>query len=84
MCGKARNNHLDRAGAEVQPEQRLSADQAAPLDKLVRAELVRFERIPGTIEQHGPLRLRTNPVEPVVPRDEIASRIANDRYAKGL
>ncbi len=78
------DGHLDRAGAEVQPEQRLGAHHAAPLEELVGAELVRLERIPGTIEHHRTLRLRADPVEPVVARDEIAPRIANDRARRGL
>ena len=41
-----------------------------------------LERIPGTIEYHLPLRLRADPVEPVVAGDEIAPRIANDGHAE--
>ena len=76
------DGHLDRARAEVQPEQRLGAHHAAPLEELVRAELVRLERIPGSIERHRPLRFRADPVEPVVAGDEIAPRIANDGHAE--
>ena len=78
------DGHLDRARAEVQPEQGLRAHHAAPLDELVGAELIRLERIPGTIEHHRTLRLRADPLEPVVAGDEIAARITNDRYAEVL
>ena len=78
------DRRFDRAGAEVHAEQRLGAHQAAPLDELVGAELVRLDRVPGAIEHHGPLRFRTDAVEPVVAGDEIAARIANDRHAEIL
>src|SRR5204863_3342865 len=48
------DRRFDGPGAEVHAEQRLGAHHAAPLDELVRAELVRLDRVPGAIEHHGP------------------------------
>jgi hypothetical protein len=46
--------------------------------------MVCLDRVPGAIEHHGPLRFRSDAVEPVVAGDEVAARIANDRHAEIL
>jgi hypothetical protein len=52
---------------------------ATPVDKLVRAERVGLGRFPGEIETPWPLGDRTDAILPVVTRDEIAARIAQNR-----
>jgi hypothetical protein len=78
------DRHFRRAGAEIERQQRLGADQAAPFDEFIGAELVRLERIPGALEHRRPLVLRSDAVEPVVAGDEVPARIAHDRDAKRL
>ena len=78
------DRHLDGTRAEVHPEQGLGADHRAPVDKFVGAELVGLERIPRALEHRRPLRFRPDAIEPVVARDEVSSRIADDRGAELL
>src|SRR5206468_7090557 len=73
---------LRAAGAEVEAQERLGADEPAPSDELVGAELVRLERVPGPIQDGGTLVLGTDAVEPVVAGDEVAARIPHDRHAE--
>ena len=75
---------LDAARAEVHAEQRLRADQPAPVDELVGPELVGFERVPCAIHDRRTLGLRAHAVEPVVARHEVPARVADDRHAQLL
>jgi hypothetical protein len=50
-----------------------------PGEEFVGSELVGFDRIPGAIQQTGPVLLGPHAVEPVVTGDEVAARIADDR-----
>ena len=78
------DRHLRRAGAEVEPQQRLGADEPAPLDELVGAELVRLDRVPRPLEHGGALVLGPHAVEPVVAGDEVPAWIAHDGDAEPL
>ena len=78
------HRHLGRAGAEIEPEQGLRANQPAPLDEVVGTELIGLGRVPGAIQDRGSLRLRTDPVEPVIPGNEVAAGIAHDGHAQFL
>src|SRR6185295_7131962 len=72
------DRHLRAARAEVHPQQRLRAGGAAPVDELVRAELVGLDRVPCPLEHGWPLRLRSDAVEPVVAGHEVAARVPGD------
>src|SRR5262245_60273913 len=69
-----------RARAEVEAEQRLRADGAAPRQKLVRPELIGLDRVPCTFEHRGARRRRADAGGPVVAGDEVAARVADDRH----
>jgi hypothetical protein len=78
------NGGLGRARAEVEAQQRLGSDEAAPVDEVVGAELISFEGVPGTFEDGGPFVLGADAVEPIVAGDEIAAGVAHHRHCKLL
>ena len=74
--------HFRRAGAEIETQQRLGVDQFAPVHEFIGAELVGVQSIPGPVQHRRPLVLRTDAIQPVITRHEIAARIADDRDAQ--
>ena len=75
---------LGGARAQVETQQRLGAHELAPLDEVVGAELVRLERVPGSLQDGRPLVPGADAVEPVVARDEVPARVAHDRHPEPL
>ncbi len=75
---------LRTARAEVDNEHGLDASEAAPVDELVGAESVGFDRAPGVVEAPRPLPDRPDAVFPSIGRDEVSAGILNDRRTKLL
>ena len=65
---------VHRARAHVDADVGLGAEDAAVLEELVRAEAVRFLRVPRELAPARPLRRRPHPVEPMVSADEVPAR----------
>ena len=78
------DGRLRRAGAKVECQERFGAHQLAPVDELVRAELIGLERIPCALQHGRALLLRSDAIEPVVAGHEVAARIAHHRHAHSL
>ena len=75
-----RRRLLRRPRAQIQSHQRLRPRQLAPRHELVRAKLIRIQRIPRLVQHHRPVLLRPDAVEPVVARHKISAGIPNDRH----
>src|ERR1022692_2367348 len=72
------------AGTEIKAEQRLGVHPLAPLDELVRAELIRLDGIPGSFQNGWPFFLWPDAILPLVAGDKISPRISYDRHAELL
>ena len=59
-----------------------SADGFAPCHEFIGAELIGFDRVPGQVENARTILLRAHAIQPVIARDEVASRIADDGNAE--
>src|SRR5690606_17233801 len=70
------------ARAEIDRKHRLNIGEPTPVDEFVGPELVGFDRFPGEIHAARALFNGPNPFFPVVARDEIAARIAHDRWCQ--
>ncbi len=73
---------LDAAGPEVDGDHRLALDGLRPADELVDADLIGLDGLPRLIEANGPVGRRADAVLPVVPGDEVAARVADNRDAE--
>ena len=69
---------------EVDNEHGLDAGEAAPVDELVGAESVGFDRLPSVIEAPRPLPDRTDAVFPSIGGDEVSAGILDDCGTKLL
>lgn len=76
------HSHLHGAGDEVHSEKRFCTHKATPIDEVVGAELIRFRGIPRAIENRGAFVFRTDTVQPVVSRHEVAAGIAHNRHTE--
>ena len=70
----------DGARAHIHRHHGRDARLFAPLHELIGAELVGLRREPCKIEAGGPLLAGADAVPPVVPRKEVAARIAHDGH----
>ena len=70
---------LNRAGAHVDGQHRRAVDRLAEVHKLIGAEMVGLNRLPGQVATAGPLLLGANPIEPIIAAEKVAARIAHDR-----
>lgn len=66
------------ARAKVDDEHGLDAGGAAPVDELVRAECVGFDRAPGIAQPFRPRLDGADSVFPIVAGDEVPARIADN------
>ena len=62
------------ARAHVDADVRLGVEDAAVLEKFVRAEAVRLLRVPRELAPARPVRRRPDAVEPVIPAHEVPAR----------
>ena len=69
---------LDAARPKVHRQHRLDSSLASPGHKLVEAELIRLDRVPGQLQPPRSLGVRTHPVLPPISGDEIAARVTHD------
>src|SRR5262245_1600945 len=75
---------VNRSQSGVDANVRLRADALAIAQELVRAEAVGLNAAPGQFRPRRALVLRPYPVLPVVARDKIPARIAQDRDVQPL
>jgi hypothetical protein len=73
-----RRSFGNRAGAEVESEHRLDLHMAAEVDKLIRAELVGLDRLPGQFTPARALIARANAILSFVAAEHIAAGVAQD------
>src|SRR5207344_2966090 len=59
-------------------------DLPGPIEKFVRPELIRLERIPGTLQHGRTLVFWADAVLPVITGNKITTRIAHDWHAQRL
>jgi hypothetical protein len=77
-----RGRFFGGARTQIQSHQWSGSGRLAPGEKLVRTELVGFDRVPGFVEHARPVLFRPDAVEPVVAGNKISSGITNDRHAE--
>ena len=63
---------------KIEAHQGLSADSLAPRHEFIGTELIGVDCVPGLVKHARTAFLGTHAVEPIVARNEIATRITND------
>src|SRR5262245_61012956 len=74
---------VHRAGTHVDADVGLGAENAAVVEELVGAEAVRLLRVPRELAPAGTTGRRADPIEPVVPADEVPAGPAQHRNPQG-
>ena len=69
---------------EIDRHHRLRAELFRPLHKLIGADLIGLDALPGVVGTHRALIARSDTVCPVVVADEVAAGIAHHRHSKRL
>src|SRR5687768_7480559 len=71
-------SRLDRACTHIHAQHWRGVDGPTKFDKLVRAKLIGFNRLPGKLTAAWALIFRPHSIQPVVATEEIAARIAHN------